>query len=106
MQTPSPQSKQVLNCPNNQPVIDDDDVDGARLRLWTAATSWSIVHPPGDVWAWRATVEWYRQGETPDSSTRALWKFYQNSDLVGSKQEEWVKGMMNLALRNMFVHTC
>jgi len=43
-------------------------------------------------------------GETPDSSTRALWKSYQQSHLV-AKQEELAKEMMNLALRSIFVHT-
>jgi hypothetical protein len=41
-------------------VYDDDDhhhVDGTRLRLWTAATNGPIVHPPGDIWAWRKTVD-------------------------------------------------
>jgi hypothetical protein len=33
--------------------------------------------------------------KTPDLSTRALWQSYQPSS--GSKQEEWAKGMMNLA---------
>jgi hypothetical protein len=39
-------------------------VGGVRLRLWTAATNRPVVHPPGDIWAWRATVEWYWQGKT------------------------------------------
>jgi hypothetical protein len=26
----------------------DIHVDGVRLRLWTAAASWHIVHSPGD----------------------------------------------------------
>jgi hypothetical protein len=37
----------------------------------------------------------YRE-DTPDSSTRALWKFYLQSS--GSKQEERGKGMMILVL--------
>jgi hypothetical protein len=36
---------------------DDDHVDGMKLRLWTAVTNGPIVHPPGDVWAWRKTVD-------------------------------------------------
>jgi hypothetical protein len=27
---------------------DDNDVDGVRLCLWTAASNGTIVHPPGD----------------------------------------------------------
>jgi len=38
-------------------------VDGVRLRLSTVATNGPIVHPPGDIWAWKNTVEWYRQGK-------------------------------------------
>jgi hypothetical protein len=33
--------------------------DGVRLCHWTAATNGPIIHPPGDKWVWRATVEWY-----------------------------------------------
>jgi hypothetical protein len=32
------------------------DYDGVRQCLWTAATSAPTVHPPGDIWAWRAKV--------------------------------------------------
>jgi hypothetical protein len=38
-----------------------------------------------------------------DSPTRALWQSYQQSS--GSKQVKQAKGMMNLTLRSMFVHT-
>jgi hypothetical protein len=37
-------------------VFDDDHVDGVR-RLLTAATNGHIVHPQGDMWLWRTTVE-------------------------------------------------
>jgi hypothetical protein len=37
-------------------------VDGVR-RLWTAATNVPIVYVPGDIWAWKATEGWYRQGK-------------------------------------------
>jgi hypothetical protein len=49
----------------------DDDVDRVRLRLWTAAFNESILHPPGDIWAWRTMVELYREGNflfVPQSS--------------------------------------
>jgi hypothetical protein len=32
------------------------DYDGVRLCLTTAATNGPTVHPPGDMWAWRAMV--------------------------------------------------
>jgi hypothetical protein len=77
---------------------DDDHVDGGRLYLWAAATNGPIVQIPGDVWAWGTMVEWYRQGKIPDSSTRALWQFYQQNYLV-VKQEVWE--IMKFALRNI-----
>jgi hypothetical protein len=64
---------------------DDDDhllllryhhhhVDGVRLCLWTPANNGTILHPRGDIWAWRTIVEWWcLQRKAPDSSTRALW---------------------------------
>lgn len=63
---------------------------------------WAIVHPRGDLWDWRITVEWYRQ-KTPGSSITALWQSYQQ---YCSKEEEREKRIMNLALRNISVHTC
>jgi hypothetical protein len=44
-------------------------VDGMKLSLWTAATRGSFVHPQGDIWVWRAMVEWYWQGVTQE-----LWR--------------------------------
>jgi hypothetical protein len=38
-----------------------------------------------------------------DPSTKALWQSYQH--LSVSKQEERAKGMMDLALQSIFVHT-
>jgi hypothetical protein len=61
---------------------DDDCVYGMR----PAATSGPIVHPSGDIWAWRTTVEWYRQGKTPDSSIGALCQSYQQSS---TSKEGW-----------------
>jgi hypothetical protein len=69
-----------------------DDVDGMRLRLWTAATNRPIVYPLGDTWAWITMVKWFWQRKTPDSFTRALWYSYQQSHLVASRrnrQREW-----------------
>jgi hypothetical protein len=42
----------------------DDDflvvhIYGVRFFLWIAATNGPIVHPLGDIWVWRAKVEWY-----------------------------------------------
>jgi hypothetical protein len=42
--------------------------------------------------AWRATVELYRQGETPDSSTIVFWQSYQqtcSSESGGSWRRKW-----------------
>jgi hypothetical protein len=41
-------------------------VDGVTLCLWNANTNGPTVHAPGDIWAWRATVEWYWQGKTEE----------------------------------------
>jgi hypothetical protein len=43
-------------------------------------------------------------GETPNSSTRALWKSCQQSYLV-AKQEELAKKIMNLALQSISIYT-
>jgi hypothetical protein len=48
----------------------DDDVDGVRLQLSTAATNGPIIHPP-DMCVWRTIVE-YLQRKTPDSPTTAF----------------------------------
>jgi hypothetical protein len=85
--------------------IDDDDnarVDGVRLRLWTAATSWPIAHPPGDIWAWRTMVEWYRQRKPSDSFTRTLCQSQQQSYVV-AKQQKMTKEVMNFALRGIYL---
>jgi hypothetical protein len=41
-------------------------VDRVRLCLWTAAINGPILHPPDDIWVWRATVGWYWQGKTEE----------------------------------------
>jgi hypothetical protein len=50
--------------------------------------------------------EHYRQGRTPDSSTRAFWQSYQQSNPV-AKQEELDEGNdeFGLAKQPIFVHT-
>jgi hypothetical protein len=52
---------------------------------------------PGNTWAWRIMVEWYQQGETPDSATRALCQSYEQSHLV-AKQEKLGKGNYEFGL--------
>jgi hypothetical protein len=80
--------------------IDDDHVDGMRLRLWPAATNGPIVLLlEGIIWAWRTMVEWYRQRKTPDSSTRALWQSYHQRKRV--TQEGLAKKIINFALRRI-----
>jgi hypothetical protein len=39
-----------------------------------------------DIWARRSMAEWYRQGTTPDSSTRALWQSYEQSSSTKASQ--------------------
>jgi hypothetical protein len=80
-------------------------------RRWGQTMSLNCSHqrahcstPRWYIWAWRTMVEWYRQGKTPHSSTRALWQSYQQSP--GSKQKKQAKWMMNSALRSIFVQTC
>jgi hypothetical protein len=41
-------------------------VDGVRLCFWTAATDRALVHAPGVMWVWKATVEWYWQWKTKE----------------------------------------
>jgi hypothetical protein len=71
-----------------------------RLRLRNEATNWPIVHPTGDIWVWKTTVEWYSQGKTPELSTRALWQSYQQSYLVAI-QEELTKEIINFSLQSI-----
>jgi hypothetical protein len=46
---------------------------------WGETTSLNCGHQrdycssPRDTWAWKTTVEWYRQGKTRNSSTRSFW---------------------------------
>jgi hypothetical protein len=48
-------------------------VDMLRVCLWTAATNGPIVHPPYDIWVWRATVEWYWHGKAKESGQKPVW---------------------------------
>jgi hypothetical protein len=41
-------------------------VDGVRLCLRIAVTNKPIVHLPGEIGVWRATVKWYWQGKTEE----------------------------------------
>jgi hypothetical protein len=64
---------------------------------------WYYCLLPGDIWVWLCMVRWNRQGKTV-WSTRVVWQSYQLSHL-SAKGEELANKMMNLALRNFFVHT-
>jgi hypothetical protein len=48
------------------------DYDWVRLCLRIAATNVPIVHPPGDIWAWRAMVMMMPSGDNS-------WPVHQNS---------------------------
>jgi hypothetical protein len=49
--------------PEGSHLVIDVRIDVVRVRLWTAATNERFVLSSGDMWAWRATVEWYWQGK-------------------------------------------
>jgi hypothetical protein len=49
-------------------------VDGLRPRPWTAATNGHFFHPPDDIWAPRATVEWYWQES--HTSEKSLYQYH------------------------------
>jgi hypothetical protein len=60
--------------------------------LGTAATNGPIVHPPGDMWAWRAMVVVIPAGDNSWLSTRALWQSYQQRHLEqGGGMDERVR---------------
>jgi hypothetical protein len=101
-----PFTNSANQCSNSSTKLNIDiyHVDGARLRLWTVATNRPIAFSPGDIWAWRTTVQWYRQGKTLASLTRALWQPYQQSHLVPN-QEKLGEENYQFSLRNVFVHT-
>jgi hypothetical protein len=84
-------------------LLNDDHVDGVILRLWTAATVGTIVNPHVI----------YKEGEPwwNDIDRENAWFVHQISLAIlpaessASKWEERAKGMMNLALRSIFVVT-
>jgi hypothetical protein len=85
-QTPS-QFQKKTRCPAvNRHTWLSDHVDVVRLCLRTAATNGPIIHPPGDMWAWRAVVTLKPAGVTPDSSTRTIWQSYQQRHLGASRR--------------------
>jgi hypothetical protein len=65
---------------------------------------WAYCSPLVVIWACITMVEWYRQGKTPDSYTRAFWQSYLQSHLVAS-QEELGEGNYTFSLWSIFVHT-
>jgi hypothetical protein len=48
------------------------NVDGMRLQLWTVATNWRVVHPPDNIWSWRATAKWHWQGKTKELGNKTV----------------------------------
>jgi hypothetical protein len=73
-------------------VLDVVHVDGVRLCLWTSATNSPTVHYAGDIWAWRAMVEWYCQGETEEPGEVSQWHFFHHKshmDWPGPPPEPW-----------------
>jgi hypothetical protein len=57
----------------------------------TTSNNRPVAYPPRDIWAWRNTEQGYRQGKTPDSSTRALWQSYQQDHLTGEENDEFCR---------------
>jgi hypothetical protein len=67
-------------------------VDGVRWCPWTAATNRPIVHPPDEIWAWRAMVEWYWQGKIEDREKFAPVPFFPLQISLGLTRAPVVRG--------------
>jgi hypothetical protein len=63
-----------------------------ELRPWTAPTNGSVVHPPGDMWAWRTVVDDIDKEKLPIRSSHLV-----------QNQEDLAKEMMNLAYEMYFI---
>jgi hypothetical protein len=74
-------------------------VDGAILRLWTAATNGPIIHPPGVVWHWEPWWNNIDKGKLL-IRPRKLSGNSASSHLV-AKREEVVKKLRNFALQSI-----
>jgi hypothetical protein len=58
---------------------------------------------PGDKLVWGTILEWYRQGDTPDSSTKSLWHSYPQSS---SGKAHWTgEGNYEFCLTKYFFNT-
>jgi hypothetical protein len=82
------------------PILDDDHVDGVRLRLWTEATNGPVVDHPTDM-----SVENHGAMMSTGESywfvhKSALWQSYQHSHLMDN-QEELGDGNDGFCLRNI-----
>jgi hypothetical protein len=65
------------------------------LLLRTAATNGPIVHPPGDMWAWRAVVMMMPAGENS-------WHFHQSSLAILWAESSWEQvGGMDEGVRTL-----
>jgi hypothetical protein len=71
----------------------NDYVDWMRLCLWTATTNGPIVHPPGDIWAWKTMLDVVDWGKLPirppEGSLAILPAEPSSSKSGGSGQRVW-----------------
>jgi hypothetical protein len=66
----------------------EDNVDLVILRLWTTATSGTIVHLSSDIWVWTAMMYLYQHFKT-DWSTRTIWKSYKTESSSSKLRRTW-----------------
>jgi hypothetical protein len=67
-------------------MIHHHHVEGVRLRLRTAATE-STVHPSRDIGVWRPWWNGIDKGNSRFVHQSALWQSYQQSYLVGNRED-------------------
>jgi hypothetical protein len=85
--------------------FDDGHVDGVSIRLWTAATNETILHPPGKKWTWSTMVHDTDWGKLPirlpEPSVEILAAELSSSKLGESGRRKW----LILSTKYCF-HTC